>query len=414
MSSTPSSTATSMPIASQEPTWKSALKALNENKWWFAPLAIISSIMLFARYLWAVGHPELLLSVIGSPSALFVWLAFAVLGFFLLYLTLSIPTVFFIFSMQTASPDEHHRADVARGLAAIVMIAFVALMAYILFIPSQLSHPWIAIIGLALISALGIAVLSRQTSAAGKAVFRKAPVDGIDPWGYKWDRVIGVGCLAWTTSMVGLFPAQIILLTWRGAEEGLMAMLEVGGYFILLMSSSLVAPLVFFISNKPFDTRLRYAMRALAGVMIINVILLPSVFDLGVFSGAHLLKIRDPRPFEYTLDKKDYPKSLFPYTQWKTTPLIDDTELYKVFAFRQFQFGDILLLCPGQHASVKLKYVETYAEVCVSITASKVRFSEIAKKLSISMPAAECLVPAPVQTQIPRPISRQRKCAIGL
>lgn len=396
-------------------TWRAALKLLNESKWWFAPLASIVSIFLLAKYLWVVGHPELLLYTLGSPSTLFVWLAFAVLGFFSLLLALSVPSVFLIFSMSVAEVKERYRAKIAVRFFGLAMLNFIVFIAFVLISTTDTFIVWLPFLISFVITLLGLLYMSRRRFVAGAHVFRKRKTKEARKRGYRWERFSIVACLVWMTACTGIFPAQIALLAWRGAENGYWAVFQIGACFVFLMGSCLFAPLVYFLSSETRSKRLRNAIFVFLGSVVANLIILPSMMDIGLFSGAGMLKLRDARVSEYILDGKDYPRTLFSGASWTATVLKSADDLYSVRAFRQFQFGDVLLLCPGRYAGVPLKSVDRYSTFCVSLSAAKVRFSSLipADRLMQEV-VPRCLVPAPVSATIPKPIASERRCALSL
>jgi len=355
------------------------LKLLNDGKWWITPLASLVSLLLLSKYLWAIGHPELILSSISSPSNLLIWLVFAVLGFLMIIMVLSVPSLVFMLCVDLAKPSRKLEAAVALRFAWVVIGGFVLMTVnLVLSVFDNSLPPWLMFGIITAASAIAADyLLNRRPAlkALGQKLVPQTSAHGIR-------RVIGWSYKAWLgamlafTAVCGIFPAQFTLLAWRGAEEGI----EVGGLIVICFFSMilyLIPILVFFRLKGPLLARAGKATFILIIGIFLHALWMPAMLSIWVYSAANMLKLRDHRPLDYVLDAKDYPPTLFDQNVWKLKYIDKESGLYSIYAFRQYRFGDVLLLCPGRYARTSLKDIETYAPQCVAIADAKVKIATL-------------------------------------
>ncbi|MOA54211.1 hypothetical protein D3C78_1777880 [compost metagenome] len=72
------------------------------------------------------------------------------------------------------------------------------------------------------------------------------------------------------------------------------------------------------------------------------------------------------------LNEKDYPKEVFSSAPWQLDSYEGRNGLYSVRAFRQFRFGDTLLICPASYRNIALKEIDSYAHRCIALSEAKV------------------------------------------
>lgn len=237
------------------------LKLLNDGKWWITPLASLVSLLLLSKYLWAIGHPELILSSISSPSNLLIWLVFAVLGFLMIIMVLSVPSLVFMLCVDLAKPSRKLEAAVALRFAWVVIGGFVLMTVnLVLSVFDNSLPPWLMFGIITAASAIAADyLLNRRPAlkALGQKLVPQTSAHGIRRvmgWSYKaW-----LGAMLAFTAVCGIFPAQFTLLAWRGAEEGI----EVGGLIVTCFFSMilyLIPILVFFRLKGAFAVALTLA-----------------------------------------------------------------------------------------------------------------------------------------------------------
>lgn len=136
-----------------------------------------------------------------------------------------------------------------------------------------------------------------------------------------------------------------------------------------------------------------------AGMCFANAVILPAILDVWVYSAGNLIKIRDNTELSYVLDEKDYPQEVFNKHLWQLEAYEGPNGLYSVRAFRQFRFGDILLICPGRYKTISLKEIGKYAHLCVTLSEAKVKVAApvVGKDIELT-PKPECIVTAQTPT----------------
>ncbi|MFS2093029.1 hypothetical protein ACCC96_08440 [Pseudomonas sp. Pseusp11] len=389
------------------------LGILNDGKWWLAPMASLISILLLSKYLWVIGHPELILSSIGSPSNLLVWLIFTVLGFLLLLVTFSVPSLSFMLCMGLVEPGRDLEPVLAKHLSWVIAVGFGIMALNLLASTFDLElAPWLTFALVTVISMLAAKVLLSKHKELADAAFEvpQGQKKTMHHKAHRYLRMTLLGFLLAFTAMSGVLPAQIALLAWRGAENGWEARAAIGGC-LLVMMIYLVPVILFYSFKGSLIQRAGKASLAMLGAIFLNAMLMPAIFDIWVYSAANLLKLRDNRPLGYVLDVKDYPKALFESAPWERQSFEGTEGLYSVSAFRQFRFGDVLLLCPGRYAGLSLKLLDAFSDRCIAVSDAKVKAA--AKRTPVAtrpLPEPSCLLAARVPTRIPLPIGDSVHC----
>lgn len=374
-----------------------ALNVLNEGKWWLVPAATLFSILLLCKYLWVIGHPELLLESIGSIPNLLVWLIFVVFGLLIILLLTVIPSLSFSLCMSIVTSSRENEIILARRFVPIVLLGF-ALLAEMLLASAFdiIFEPWkVFLLVVTLSTALAAWVLVGNQDK--RIRFVSLGFGPIKPWRRFFAaaaKVLAAGAFLGFTAMTGVFPAQLALGAWRGAESGLEATVVIG-YCLAFMLISMFPVMAFYTLQGTTTNRLFKATGALGLVFILTTFLLPPVLDLWAFAAGNLMRLRDSRPLPYLVDKADYPFATFDSKLWETSPIANDEKFYTIQAFKQYRFGDILLLCPARYANLPLKRLPTYYDECLTTAASKVK------------PAS----PRMKALTFPRPLDEERNCA---
>lgn len=141
----------------------------------------------------------------------------------------------------------------------------------------------------------------------------------------------------------------------------------------------------------------------------------PALSDIFVYAAANMLKLRDSRVLDYVLSDKEYPPGIFDKNEWNLSRVEGGGGLYRLAAFRQFKFGNILLVCPGKYSSVKLKEISGYADKCVSLDNSKVKLV-ITKSSGFDVKRAEpvCGLVVIRSAEVPYLWKRKDQCAYDL
>ncbi|WP_154660649.1 hypothetical protein [Pseudomonas cremoricolorata] len=361
------------PSASSSPR-QALFKLLADVKWWLPVVSTLISISLLTKYLWVIHHPELILSSLGNPSNLVAWLFFSLLVFASLLLIVSVPSVVFMFSMSICAVDRELEKRLASRFGLIVVGGYLLLSLNLLgaFFDYVIAPGYLFFIAVA--AAIGaLVVLLRRDETLHSQVL-ELPPGPRKPWHRKLHYTFLVGWLGMLlafTSMTGVMPAQLAIMTWRGAETGVESLGAIG--LCLLMMCLYLAPvLVFYLANGDAMPRTARAAKVLLGCIFVNAMLLPALLDLWVYSAANLIKIRDNTELSYVLNEKDYPKEIFSGAPWQLESYQGENGLYGVRAFRQFRFGDTLLICPASDRNITLKQIDSYANRCVALSDSKV------------------------------------------
>jgi len=113
----------------------------------------------------------------------------------------------------------------------------------------------------------------------------------------------------------------------------------------------------------------------------------------------------------YVLDEKDYPQEVFNKDLWKLETYEGPNGLYSVKAFRQFRFGDILLICPSRYRNLNMKEIGSYAYLCITLSDAKVKVAApIVSKDIAPLPKLDCILAAQMPTAPPLLIKNMGKC----
>lgn len=400
--------------ASKPTSYRQALsELLTDIKWWLPLAATLISIALLTKYLWIVHHPELILSSLGNPSNLVAWLFFALLVLASLLVIVSVPSFAFMLCITQFSPGRELEKTLAARFSFIVGGGYLVLSANLF--ASTFDHDippgWL----FALVSiASGVAawcLLNRDQSLKQKII--ELSPGTWKPWqqhGYRFARLGWLGLLLAFTSMSGVFPAQLGIMAWRGGEHGWEAR---GAIVVCLVIMCLyLAPVMsFYLSEGNVLKRTGRAALALLVCVFANAVLLPAILDVWVYSAGNLIKIRDNTELSYVLDEKDYPQEVFHQTLWQREAYVGPNGLYSVRAFRQFRFGDILLICPARYRNIGLKEIGSYADVCVTLSDAKVKVAApVVKKDSAPLPKLECVLAVRAPTRAPLLVKNTGAC----
>ena len=389
---------------------KILLKLLDSGKWWFVPVALSVSIVLLSRYLWVVGHAELITDSISSPPFLLVWLFFSILGFLALIWVACVPSIIFLLTMSAIKIDRAFEADVAKRFLLIVLLGFCGFSFGLLMATFREYPVWWIFIGVSVLVMVGLALICRVD-----AEFRIVVV-GLDNNINKFSRVmrfLGIAIALGLTALCGVFPGQLALMVWRGGEagwEGRSAIL-----LCLFMMAVYFFPVVYYYCvSGSFFSRVSKASIVLLFSFVFNVMAFPALSDVFVYAAASMLKIRDSRVVDYVISDKDYPTNIFNKDEWSLSRIKGSEGLYRLTAFRQFKFANILLVCPGKYSSVRLKNIDSYADKCVSLDSSKIKLV-IEKIKAINgysvMPACALIVVRPAN--VPYLWEHKGQCAYG-
>ncbi|WP_313364837.1 hypothetical protein [Pseudomonas sp.] len=365
--STPATSAASSPQ-------QALFKILADIKWWLPVVSTLISISLLTKYLWVIHHPELILSSLGNPSNLVAWLFFSLLILASLLLIVSVPSVVFTLSMSICTVDRELEKRLAFRFGLIVGGGYLLLSLNLLgamFDYTMAPGYFFPIVVVA--AACAVIVLLRRDAPLHNKVL-ELPPGPRKPLHRKlyYTALVGwLGTLLAFTSLSGVMPAQLAIMTWRGGERdeeafGAIALCS------LIMCLYLAPVLVFYFTTGNAMQRTGRAALMLLGCIFVNAMLLPALLDLWVYSAANLIKVRDNTELRYVLNEKDYPKEVFSSAPWQLESYEGPNGLYSVRAFRQFRFGDTLLICPASYRNIELKEIDSYAHRCIALSEGKV------------------------------------------
>ncbi|WP_122418284.1 hypothetical protein [Pseudomonas viridiflava] len=386
---------------------------LADIKWWLPLAATLISISLLTKYLWLIHHPELILSSLGNPSNLVAWLFFALLVLASLLLIVSVPSLAFVMCITQCSPGRELEKMLALRFIIIVGVGYVLLSLNLLGSTFDITvAPGYFFIFIAF-AAAGAAwyVLSSEASLKEK-VFELSAIPR-KPWyrrGYCAIRLGWLGVLLAFTSMSGVFPAQLGIMAWRGGENGWEARGAIA--LCLVIMCLYLAPVIsFYLSEGSVLQRTGRAALALLVCVFANAVLLPAILDVWVYSAGNLIKIRDNTELSYVLDEKDYPQEVFKKHLWQLEAYGGPNGLYSVRAFRQFRFGDILLICPGRYRNISLKQIGSYAHLCITLSDAKVKVAApvVSKDIAL-LPKPECILTVNTPTPPPLLVKKTGTC----
>ncbi|MGY2964036.1 hypothetical protein ACVWZP_004985 [Pseudomonas sp. TE36184] len=403
------------PTETSGPTsYRQALSGLLADiKWWFPLAATLISISLLTKYLWLIHHPELILSSLGNPSNLVAWLFFALLVLASLLLIVSVPSLAFMMCITQCSPGRELEKTLAFRFSLIVGVGYGLLSLNLLGSTFDITfaHGYFFIFVAFAAAWAAWHVLSSEASLKRK-VLELSPGPR-KPWHrkvYCTARLGWLGVLLAFTSMSGVFPAQLGIMAWRGGENGWEARGAIG-VCLLIMCLYLAPVMFFYLSEGTVLQRTGRAALALLVCVFANAVLLPAILDVWVYSAGNLIKIRDNTELSYVLDEKDYPQEIFKKHLWQLEAYGGPNGLYSVRAFRQFRFGDILLICPGRYRNVSLKEIGNYAHLCVTLSDAKVKVAApvVGKDIAL-LPKPECTLAVQTPTRPPLLIKNTGTC----
>jgi hypothetical protein len=411
----PSTTETSAPPPQASSFQQQLLKLFSEGKWWLAPVATVLSVILLSKYLWTIGHPELLVASLGDVPNLLVWLLFATFGLMTILLLTAVPSFSLLLCMSFITSRREDEVILAKRLLPVVLVGFLLFAGFLLASTYDLSAPpWLVFAGVCLIS-VGLATWALAGSEDVRRRFIHLETLPIEPWkrnAYAVGKVFVAGILLGFTAMTGVFPAEVSLGAWRGSETGNEARLFIVvclGYMFI----SMFPIIAFYVMPGTAIERSVIAAKVLIGVFILSIFMLPALLDIWVFAGGNLMKLRDNRALPYIIDKGDYPSGTFDPAVWEVSKITEDDKFYTIKAFQQYRFGDVLLLCPGRYAGVQLKRIADYADKCWSTSVAKVKPASPRKAViaQTALPAEKNSCTSVITpTRPPQKISNSRTC----
>ncbi|WP_353630334.1 hypothetical protein ABVN22_00380 [Pseudomonas poae] len=355
-------------------TRQALFKLLADIKWWLPVVSTLISISLLTKYLWVIHHPELILSSLGNPSNLVAWLFFSLLILASLLLIVSVPSLVFTLSMSVCTVDRELEKRLALRFGLVVGGGYLLLSLNLLgalFDHTMAPGYFFAIVVVA--AACAVIVLLRRDAPLHNKVLELPPGPRKPSHRklYYTALVAWLGTLLAFTSVSGVMPAQLAIMTWRGGESDKEAFGAIA-ICLLIMCLYLAPVLVFYLTNGNAMQRTGRAALVLLGCIFVNAMLLPALLDLWVYSAANVIKIRDNTELSYVLNEKDYPKEVFSSAPWQLESYEGPNGLYSVRAFRQFRFGDTLLICPANYRNIALKEIDSYAHRCIALSEAKV------------------------------------------
>lgn len=404
------------PSAAPSPTItprQALLRLLADFKWWLPLVSTLISISLLTKYLWVIHHPELILSSLGNPSNLVAWLFFTLLVLASLLLIVSVPSLVFMMCMTQCTTDRDLEMSLASRFGVIVGGGYVLLSLNLLGSLYDLTiAPYYFFAIVVALAALAVPFQLRHEASLWDKVL-ELPPGPRKIWRrnvYRFARIGWLGALLAFTSMSGVFPAQLALMTWRGGEDNAEAFGAIA-LCLLLMCLYLAPVLYFYLASGNALQRTGRAALVLLGCIFVNAMLLPAILDLWVFSAANLIKVRDNTALRYVLDEKDYPKQIFDKHLWQLEAYGGPNGMYNVKGFRQFRFGDTLLICPARYTDVTLKKIAQYAPLCIPLSDAKVKVAAPAVSQFIATaPKPNCVLSVPTPTPPPLLMKNSGTC----
>lgn len=375
---------------------------LADIKWWLPLAATIISILLLTKYLWLIHHPELILSSLGNPANLVAWLFFTLLVLASLLIIVSVPSVAFMMCITQCAPRRELEKKLSFRFGLIVGGGYGLLSLNLLGSTFEMTFPPVYFFVFVAVIAAWAAwhVLCSETSLY-ETVLELSPGPR-KPWhrrGYRTVRLGWIGVLLAFTSMSGVFPAQLGLMAWRGGENGWEGRGAIGVCFFI-MCIYLAPVMSFYLSEGSVLQRTGRSALTLLVCVFINAMLLPAILDVWVYSAGNLIKIRDNTELRYVLDENNYPREIFNKSLWQWEAYEGSKGLYSIKAFRQFRFGDILLICPTRYRNLSMKEIDGYAHLCITLSDANVKVAApIVSKDITPLPKPDCIL----ATQMPTP-----------
>jgi hypothetical protein len=408
----PSNTETSAPPPQASSFQQQLLKLVNEGKWWLAPVATVISVILLSKYLWTIGHPELLVASLGDVPNLLVWLLFATFGLMVILLLTAVPSFSLLLCMSLITSNREDEVVLAKRLMPVVLIGFLLLGGFLLASTYDLSAPPLLVFTGACLLSTALATWALAGNADVRRRFVNLGAGPIKPGRRKFYatlRILVAGIFLGFTAMTGVVPAEVSLGAWRGSETENEA-LKFIGICMVFMFLSMLPITAFYTMPGTVIKRLGTAAQVLAGVFLLSIFMLPALLDIWVFGGGNMMKLRDNRALPYLVDKADYPVATFDPTLWEVSKITDDDKFYTIKAFQQYRFGDVLLLCPGRYAGVQLKRIADYADKCWSTSVAKVKPASPRKEV---IPSKALLAEEPNCTSVKTPTRPPQKIETG-
>ncbi|WP_447732328.1 hypothetical protein [Pseudomonas shirazensis] len=289
-------------------------------------------------------------------------------------LIVSVPSVVFTLSMSVCTIDRELEKRLALRFGLIVVGGYLLLSLNLMgAIFGKIIAPGYFFPIVVVAAACAVIVLLRRDAPLHNKVL-ELPPGPRKPFHRKLYFTVLVGWLGTLlafTSVSGVMPAQLAIMTWRGGESGEEALGAIA-LCLIIMCLYLAPVLVFYVTDGNAMQRIARAASVLLGCIFVNAMLLPALLDLWVYSAANLIKIRDNTELSYVLNEKDYPKEVFSSAPWQMESYEGPNGLYSVRAFRQFRFGDTLLICPASYRDIPLKEIDSYAHRCIALSDAKV------------------------------------------
>ena len=356
-----------------------ALKEMNEAKWAIALTSSLVSILILYRYLWIIGHSELLIKSIYYPSGLAVWMFFCLLCALLIILVFLSPAIVFSVFIALIFPGKDSdlkRVKFVGKFKFIVLIGFallfISLSLSLIHLDLPASHFSTFIFFLDMFLVIFFAKYGHFSDRPEFFMYERRKSFC---WNKKWREylyflIIAAGAAIIT--LLGVFPAELTLYAWRGKESGWMTFGTT--IFCFLITSMTIAPAVIFYESKGCVKKKIINTLCCIGFFIFFTIWLePAVTDIWIFSAANFTKVRNATHFSYVFSKDDYPEEVFSNVEWGVHQLKLSPSLYSIQAFSQFNFGDIQLLCPAKYSNVSLKNIDSYSGQCITISTLKIK-----------------------------------------
>jgi len=347
-------------------------EAIDKNKWLLPPAAIFLSAIFISKYLWSIGHPELFLDSLSNPTNILIWLTYISFTFLILALSFVIPSISFALNMQVFPQMELDKPALAKTIAITSAFCFGTFLASLILLVAGLKVNILTTISISftisfsyLLRALpkrnpDLTLILIAGFSSEKKLARLATIINL---------LIFILLINFTAMCSLFLPAEIILKAWHGAEEGFIAGAFITATLAALYCYLFPAIIYYTLPQGSSTERLKYSALVMAVLITLNSLLMPGILDIWALGTANLLKVRDNRIFQYSLKTLDYPPSMFPKDEWGTK-IIGNS--YSITGFRQFKFGNILLLCPYKYSNTQLKEISNYAKKCITVSSDKI------------------------------------------
>lgn len=362
------------PIPVRTTTREYALKFFNDGKWWGVGFGTMVAILTLSKYLWVIGHPELLMTSIASAQNLFVWLLYVFIGLFALTIILAFPSIVFSLIISPFNLKRSNLAILTTRFCKVIWSGFVWLASNLglsAFFPIPV---WVTLTGAFILALIGSIWALSFTSLARKRYMQRAGIGHAALWRFSHEKgsLICIATLLWVTSLTGIFPAQNTLLAWRGPDHGWEAFQAIVYCFFSMLLSTLPVLAFHTMPGSPARRFIKAGI-ALGMVLFLTLLMLPAVLDLWVYSAANMLKLRDDRSLPYLVDPKDYPRSTFNNTLWQVKDTDSPDKAFSIEAFKLYGLGETLLLCPERYKKVPLRKISDFTDKCFTTSSAKVK-----------------------------------------